>query len=144
MKQMEKEVDWIESEKKHMIDNSLSFPSTIFFLKLDNIKFFFTNFEIMSEFCSSIHFTVPISKLPAPPAHGKPKMRRTVSFVIFSSLPAPGRMVMSCGSNLSINHLMRDLLSKASVRKSNILENPNLATASRCRSLIIQDETITS
>jgi hypothetical protein len=84
-----------------------------------------------------------VNSLP-PPAHGRPKIRQTVSFVIFSSLPAPGCMVMSCGSNLCINHLMRDLLSKASVRKSNILENPNLATASRCRSLIIQVETITS
>jgi hypothetical protein len=120
------------------MDSSSSFPTTSMSCSLT------TSNSSLDMFRSHLSFVAaPISPYQSvnflpPPALGKPNMRRTVSFVILNSFPAPGRIV------LSTNHLIRDLLSNASVRKSKILWNPNLATASRCRSLIIQVNTRTS
>lgn len=123
--------------KKHLVHRSSSFPLT-------NISSSFVmsnwSFLILRSFLKfSVASTSPnqsMNGLP-PPALGSPRMRRTISFVIFNSLLEPGRIVISLGLSLSISHLIRDLLSSSSIDIFSMLWNPFLAIACLFISFII-------
>jgi hypothetical protein len=117
--------------KKHLMVRSSSRSVTIISYRVAISN---SSFHILSCFLSlptaSTSSYQSINDFP-PPALGKPRIRRTVSFVIFSSFPRLGRIVMLTGSSLSINQFINDPTARPSIDICSILWKLFLATASR-------------
>lgn len=129
-------------KKKHRIERSSSPPnlnrSCSFATPNSSLLMPSDDLRLTAAFTSSMFRGFP------PPVLGKPRMRWTVSLVIFSSLPGPMRRVMSFGSSFSISQQRCVRLPSASMVMSSMLKNPFLTTAWRCLLFIIWTQTRTS